>query len=125
MSRDQIAEKLIGVAHLMDVEFDSSYYGYQNRLEKGIEGLDECVELAEETDCLETSELRHIQRIKYYVEERMEEDDKNVSEIRSAVKIITNGLAERIEKPDSFEGYTPEIEKHTDIVGIQVRSRSV
>ena len=115
----------MGVAHLIDVEYDSSYYGYENRLEEGLDGLDECIERAEETDCLEKTELRHIRRIRYYVEEHMEDDDKSVSEIRSVVKIITNGLAKKVYEPDDFEGYTPEIEKHADMVGIQVRSRSV
>lgn len=125
MSREKIAEKLIGAGHLIDINYHKSYYGYQNRLNKGIETLDECVELAEGTECLETSEVRQIQRIKYYVEECVEDEEKSLSDIQSAVQIITNGLAMRICNPDDFQGYTPEVEKHADLVGIQVRSRSV
>lgn len=124
MSRERIAEKIIGAGHLMDIDYDRSYYGYQNRLNSGLRTLEECVDVAEETDCLKTNEVRQIQRIKYYVEECVN-DDKDVSDIQNAVQVINNGLAIKISDPESFQGYAPKIEKHADLVGLQVRSRSV
>ena len=42
MSREKIAKRLIGVAHLIDVDYDRSYYKYKNRLDAGLEALDVC-----------------------------------------------------------------------------------
>ena len=83
-----------------------------------------CVKLAEETEGMEKSEVRQMRRIRYYIEECINDDDKSISDIQSAVQVITNGLALKTDNPDNFQGYKPEIEKRTNLVGIQVHSRS-
>lgn len=125
MSRESVAEDLVGAAHLLDIDYDRSYYGYQNRIEAAIETLEECAESAGEMEEIQTSEVRKIERLKYYVEEHVENEEKNISEIENAVELILNGLAMKIENPEKFDGYNTKGVRYADIVGVRVKSRSI
>lgn len=121
--REAISKKLVGVCHLIDIEWnESSYYMNYNRVSRAKEVLEETCEEIKQVEDIRTKEVRMVERLDKYLEEAItEEGDREISDIEDIVGIISNGLARKIEDPDSFQGYKPSTKRCAEKIGLNIR----
>jgi hypothetical protein len=122
MCRIEVAQKMMRGAQMLEVSYKDSYYKNRDQLIQGLEIIEEAEELATQSEEISRSESRSIERIKYYVEKRIH-GKEDVKEIQNVVQIVTNGLAWKIENPESFEGYSSDIQTHADRMVLQVKKK--